>query len=67
MTACHGFQRASKGVGKGLDAFIIFHFTFLLRKKREKMSFKAAFLKQTSMFSMEDSGTMMFMIGSVLC
>lgn len=37
MTTCHGFQTASKEFGKGLDAFIIFHFTyFLLRKRTQK-------------------------------
>lgn len=31
------------------------------------MSFKAAFLNQTSMFSMEDTEMIKFMTGSVLC
>lgn len=50
MTTCHGFQRASKEFGKGLDEFIIFHllhftsflffFFFLREKKKERERIK---------------------------
>lgn len=49
------------------------HFTSLFlegKKKTErdnKVSIKAAFLKQTPMFSIEDSGTLNFMTGIALC
>lgn len=72
MITCNRFQRSSRELGKGLDAFIIFQFTLLNfifteeKKSMEKNSLKATFLKQTSMFFMGESGTMNFMTASIL-
>lgn len=63
MTSCNTFQRSSRELGKGLDAFIIFQFTllnFIFTERGKKKVLKA------SMFFMEDSGTINFMTVSIL-